>query len=154
IPTPSAKPEGITEGSDGALWFVESGTGGIGRIATDGTFTEYSGAGAVGSITAGSDGAIYFTSNNGGGRIDTNGNITNFNIGRCGSAFFNISGITSSPDGALWSSGPDTTINRTTLSGDTTSFSTPSGGCGAIAASPVDGTIWYLGGNKVGHLNA
>jgi virginiamycin B lyase len=41
VPTKTAKPEGITDGPDGNLWFTEYGTSEIGRITTTGTITEY-----------------------------------------------------------------------------------------------------------------
>ncbi|MBV9271631.1 MAG: virginiamycin B lyase, partial [Candidatus Eremiobacteraeota bacterium] len=41
VPTPGAKPFGITTASDGALWFTESAKNKIGRLALDGTFNEY-----------------------------------------------------------------------------------------------------------------
>ena len=34
IPTASSRPEGITSGPDGNLWFTEEGGGKIGRITT------------------------------------------------------------------------------------------------------------------------
>jgi virginiamycin B lyase len=41
IPTKSSQPWGITAGPDGALWFTESGPGKIGRVTTEGAFSEY-----------------------------------------------------------------------------------------------------------------
>jgi virginiamycin B lyase len=32
LPTPGARPQGIAEGRDGALWFTEAGAGKMGRI--------------------------------------------------------------------------------------------------------------------------
>lgn len=61
VPTANSEPEGITAGSDGALWFTEYRAGQIGRITTSGSFKEYtipdSYANAA-SITSGSDGAL------------------------------------------------------------------------------------------------
>ncbi len=61
------KPEWLTTGPDGAIWFAEatgpiSGTGGIGRLEPDGALSEtaISGGGSAGGITATND-AIYFT---------------------------------------------------------------------------------------------
>src|SRR5258708_10819219 len=55
-------PQGITAGPDGALWFGFSS--GVGRIATDGTFTPYTLPNCcpgVQGITPGPDGALWFT---------------------------------------------------------------------------------------------
>src|SRR5262245_6374312 len=41
IPTANSKPFGIALGSDGALWLGEGAGKNIGRITTDGKFTEY-----------------------------------------------------------------------------------------------------------------
>jgi virginiamycin B lyase len=41
IPTRGAQPWGIVSGPDAALWFTESGAGKIGRVTTDGAFSEY-----------------------------------------------------------------------------------------------------------------
>ena len=41
IPTANAHASGITVGSDGALWFAETGANQIGRLSTDGAITEY-----------------------------------------------------------------------------------------------------------------
>ncbi len=42
VPTPFAQPWDITTGPDGALWFTEEDIDLIGRVTTDGAFTEYS----------------------------------------------------------------------------------------------------------------
>lgn len=42
IPTASAGPQGIILGSDGRLWFTETGTNKIGAVTTGGVFTEFS----------------------------------------------------------------------------------------------------------------
>src|SRR5436190_14087 len=41
VPTGGARPYGITAGPDGALWFTEEDADLIGRITTDGGYTEY-----------------------------------------------------------------------------------------------------------------
>lgn len=41
IPTANSSPQGIAAGPDGNLWFTESNANKIGRITTDGIFTEY-----------------------------------------------------------------------------------------------------------------
>ncbi len=74
LPT-SPKPEGITAGPDGNLWFTELYGNQIGRISPSGTISEFplptSGSGPSG-ITAGPDGNLWFTENVGKiGRITT-----------------------------------------------------------------------------------
>src|SRR4051794_7743082 len=57
-----ARPFAIATGPDGALWFTDPALGGIGRISTDGTATEFP---TVGSrpfwITPGPDDNLWFT---------------------------------------------------------------------------------------------
>src|SRR5262245_57893241 len=63
IPTANATPTGLAVGSDGNLWFTESGTGKVGKVTPSGTFTEYaltSGRQPYG-ITAGPNGALWVT---------------------------------------------------------------------------------------------
>jgi virginiamycin B lyase len=61
--SPQALPQGLTAGSDGALWVVETGINKIARIATDGTVTEISvptsNAGPFG-IVEGADHSLWF----------------------------------------------------------------------------------------------
>ena len=58
---------GIAQGSDGNMWFAETGVGAIGRIKPNGTVTEYgipgSGTTAVG-MSNGPDGEMWFTDGN------------------------------------------------------------------------------------------
>jgi len=58
---------GIAQGSDGNIWFAETGVGGIGRITSNGTITEWgvpgSGTTAVG-LANGPDGDLWFTDGN------------------------------------------------------------------------------------------
>jgi virginiamycin B lyase len=64
-----AQPNAITEGPDSAMWFTERQAGKIGRIAPDGTITEYPPAGSPqltsgalpAGIVSGPDGNIWFT---------------------------------------------------------------------------------------------
>ena len=54
---------GITAGSNGTLWFTESSGNLLGRITTNGAFTEYSGISQTGptSIVLGPDNGVWFT---------------------------------------------------------------------------------------------
>ena len=85
MPAPfPVRPTRSPRGPDGALWFTEFGANPpkIGRVTTDGAFTEYdlpAGSGPDG-ITAGPDGALWFTENGTAkiGRITTTGDITEY----------------------------------------------------------------------------
>jgi len=64
VPTANSKPEDITAGPDGALWFTEDYGNKIGRITTAGVITEYPVPTANSypeGIAAGPDGALWFT---------------------------------------------------------------------------------------------
>ena len=103
--TASARPFGITAGSDGNLWFTESNTDRIGKITTAGVVTEYNiTVGAFpNDITAGPDGNLWFTENNTDwiGKINpTTGVITEYSSGITVGAF--PEDITAGPDGNLW----------------------------------------------------
>src|SRR5207244_12873851 len=78
-----ANPEGITVGSDGAVWFSETLLMRMGRIdVRTSAITEYpippypAGVGAA-HVTAGSDGAVWFDGMGGGGvgRMTTSGDF-------------------------------------------------------------------------------
>jgi virginiamycin B lyase len=117
-------PQGITAGPDGALWFTDKGNFAddglatsdsmIGRITTNGTVTNYNGAGinVPEGITAGPDGALWFTNygNNTIGRITTTGTVTNYT----GTGIERPLGITAGPDGALWFTESSNAIGRIT----------------------------------------
>ncbi len=101
-PNPVSRPEGITAGPDGALWFTNQGTNSIGRITTAGVITTYT-APSISSpaeITAGPDGNLWFTNygNNSIGSISTAGVVSNYT----GTGINGPSGITAGPDGKLW----------------------------------------------------
>ena len=107
IPTHSAHAGGITVGSDGALWFAETGANQIGRISVDGAVTEYpvptedgmeDGQSIVG---LGPDGAIWFSEDRANklGRIALDGTITEYDLPQ---GMAPIAEIVAGADGALW----------------------------------------------------
>jgi virginiamycin B lyase len=66
-PSPAAQPFGILKYTDHAMWFTEKATGKLGRIAQDGTLTEYALPNANSQPTAlviASDFHIWFTETN------------------------------------------------------------------------------------------
>ncbi len=128
-------PIGIAAGPDGAVWFVENGVNRIGRIATDGTITDYpipTPNSNPQRITTGPDGALWFSENGAAriGRMTIGGAVTNEfpvpqpRIGRLNGA--NPLGIATGPDGNLWfaENGADA-IGRLTTTGTLNSFLTP-----------------------------
>ncbi|MGH2835266.1 MAG: virginiamycin B lyase family protein, partial [Solirubrobacteraceae bacterium] len=155
IPTADSRPEGITAGPDGNLWFTETNTNKIGQITPTGTITEYTIPTANSQpqgIAAGPDGNLWFTETNTNkiGQITPTGTITEYTIPTANSQ---PQGIAAGPDGNLW---------FTERSGNNIGQITPSGTIGefpietadsdpyGIAAGP-DGNLWFTerGGNKV-----
>jgi len=174
-PTQPSSPVDIVAGPDGALWFTEqavnaNGAYQIGRITTDGAFTEYpippiSIAGTPSypepqGIAAGPDGALWFTglATTTIGRITTSGAITEYAVPSGGNPQWIVQG----PDGALWfteqafGSAP-AAIGRITTTGAFTEFPIPAAFAGSnpfgIAAGP-DGALWFAdpGINSIGRI--
>src|SRR5262245_60235950 len=87
IDTLSSRPEGITRGPDGNLWFTEADANRIGRITPAGVVTQFPAGITPGSqpgeITAGPDGNLWFTEADGNriGRITPAGVVTEFSAG-------------------------------------------------------------------------
>src|SRR3954464_3658422 len=86
FPTPSmdSSPAEITAGSDGALWFAESGKNAMARVTTAGSVTEFplpppppGGDSGPQGVTLGPDGNVWFTNTHSDliGRITPAGNI-------------------------------------------------------------------------------
>ena len=79
--TPNSQPTGITAGADGAMWFTERTGGRIGRIASDGTITEFAlpaGSQPVG-IVSGPGGHLWYADRSGRiGRMTTAGAVTTY----------------------------------------------------------------------------
>lgn len=150
-------PADIAAGPDGALWFTESGVpGGIGRMSTDGTITEYPAGQAPGltagsepvSIAAGPDGALWFTERGGLGaigRLDpATGVVTEYTTGLTAAA--DPAGIVAGPDGNLWfAERASSAIGRITPAGAITEFS--AGLTGGSEPSDIavgnDGALWF-----------
>jgi streptogramin lyase len=145
-----SQPQDIRTGPDRALWFTESGSNKIGRITTDGAFTEFvTPAGEPYAITVGPDGALWFTDvgNFSIGRITTAGAITEFAI----APNSNPISITAGPDGALWfTEAFARKIGRITTDGVITLFPL-SEQPGGITAGP-DGALWFDAGNQIGRI--
>src|SRR5262249_55924297 len=100
----TARPEGITRGPDGNLWFTESIADRIGRITPAGVVTQFSlpFLSQPSEITAGPDGNLRVTEPGTSriGRITPAGVITEFSAGITPGS--NPFGIAVGPDGNIW----------------------------------------------------
>jgi virginiamycin B lyase len=161
----SPRPQSITAGGDGALWFTETIFSNIAvrvtgskvvRFSPPSSFTEYvlpsGGTKATtpvaGDIVQGADGALWFTDSRQGRiwRITTAGSLS-FSQVPLGSP----QSLTTGPGAALWFSaayGNGGQIGKLTTSGAFTEFTVPVGpsgsSIGAITAGP-DGNLWFAG---------
>ena len=141
---------GITKGPDGAVWFGESRTAKIGRVAPDGSITEFPTAGGSPpyQLATGPDGNIWFVDGGSIGRMTPAGQVTYFRGASDGmGGFGNPEDITAGPEGALWYADGVGRIGKITTGGVVTVFPlTPSQHVGAypytIAAGP-DGNLWF-----------
>ena len=102
--TITPRPEGITRGPDGNLWFTETLADRIGRITPAGVVTQFSlpFGSQPAEITAGADGNLWFAEFGSSriGRITPAGVITEFSAGITPNS--GPAGITAGPDGNLW----------------------------------------------------
>ena len=155
-------PNGITSGSDGALWFT-SAQPYIGRLTTTGSLSRFNVPGDLvnGSepygIAAGPDGALWFTEYSAGkiGRVTTTGSFTEFPL--TAGAKSGPTWITTGPDGALWFAEMTANrIGRITTTGVLTEYPvpTPRSGPNGIASGP-DGAVWFTEYNsaKIGRID-
>ena len=142
-------PSSIAAGSDGNLWFTQSGSGQIGRITTGGAVTEFPTGLASGitprSIADGPDGNLWFTQDGAAaiGRITLQGVVTDFIRGFMPNSTPDM--ITSGPDGNLWFTDDSGAIGRITPQGVVTEFTAglASGTVpGSITTGP-DGDLWF-----------
>ncbi len=148
-----ANPTCITTGTDGALWFGE--TGAIGRITTAGAIQQFPlplPTATVGSITTGPEGDIWFTDNAEIGRITTKGAITQYQL----PANVSIGGITEGADGNLWftetltkpaTNASTGAVGRITPAGQIQTFDLPRNFAKNAAMSNIalgpDGNVWF-----------
>jgi virginiamycin B lyase len=144
--TPGARPEGITQGPDGLIWFTEAGLGKIGRLNPAGTpkITEYPNValgGGPSDITTGPDGALWFTEAVAGSvrQITTSGFISNPFPATAGSG---PSGITNGPGGLWFTESNTNAIGRITTGGVVSEFPGTGAGPSAIAVGR-DGALWF-----------
>lgn len=145
-----SRPEAITTGPDGNLWFTVMGPAqAIGRITPAGAITTYplpySDFGSqMWGIAAGPDGNVWFTHTFGGngiGRITPAGVITQFPVTNDAPV-----GIAAGPDGNMWFTA-NSAIGKISMTGAITNYPLPVPGYyhfsgQGIAAGP-DGNMWF-----------
>jgi virginiamycin B lyase len=159
VPGSGNNPYGIAAGADGNLWFTErTSGGGIGRITTTGTITEFGPTtGLPSGIAAGPDGNLWFadTANPGSiGRITPTGTITQFSTGLTTNG--DPLDIVAGDDGNLYfteNSGGGR-LGQITPAGVITEFTTGLTFAPWGITNGADGNIWFTesGGNRVGRL--
>jgi len=136
--TSGASPRTIVAGSDGNLWFTETGANHIGRITTKGVITEFDTSAGTTEDILGSDGNIWFTEYSGGnvGRVTPSGNVQEYSVG--GGA---PNSITAASDGKIWfSDWGGGEIGNVSTGGVVTPFSAPVFLVGITQGG--DGNIW------------
>ncbi|HEY1687326.1 MAG TPA: RHS repeat-associated core domain-containing protein [Solirubrobacteraceae bacterium] len=145
------RPQDVTEGPEGNLWFTELSASKIAKMTPSGTLTEYAlpPVSEPGTITLGPDGNLWFTEYNKIGKITPAGVITQYAV-PSGSY---PSGITTGPDGDLWFTNYNK-IGKITTSGAVTEYSLPaSGAVQEITAGP-GGDLWFteFSGESIGKI--
>ena len=140
LPTPNALPTSLIVGPDGALYFLEAGTGAIGRFTPAGAvFGTLEPRRHIGGLVAGPDGALWLTETdaNAIGRLSLQGALSEYPISGIDKA---PDQITVGPDGAVWFTEVET-IGRISTSGAITQFPM---GVGSSPTSIVSGhgAIW------------
>ena len=160
LPEANSLPHLMAKGADGALWFTEQTGHRIGRIATEGTITEFAlpQAGNPIGIAAGPDGNMWFTEAPGDriGRIDPHGTISEFAAGL--SAGSSTGSITAGPDGGLWFTEDSGKLGRISTSGTIAEYALPDAtGVMALDGIASDrGHIWFTLGfpkNAIGRMS-
>jgi YD repeat-containing protein len=144
LPAGSA-PIGITAGPDGRMWFTNSGTSKVGKIATTGgTPTEYATAGHTPKgITSGPDGNLWFVEH-GTHNVDhmtTAGTLTTYSLTRANTE---NDGIVTGPDENLWFTEENGYIGKINTKDEVLGeYKTYTLGLpGAIAVGP-DKNLWF-----------
>jgi len=143
----------LVEGPDGKIWFTDTGAGGLGTVATDGTVIEYNvlqGTAKVAptSLAVGADDNLWFTETSGAEIIKmspSGGGIVTYSSGIPSSA--SIQAITKGPDGNMWftEAGLDR-IASISPEGSILEYGSgisPSAGLSSITAGP-DGNLWFV----------
>ena len=143
----------VARGSDGSMWFTEPESDRVGRIASDGTVTEFRvlpqdpGTGTLplrpSGITGGPGGAMWFTEERGAvGLVTADGRITQFTIPD-GNLTTDPIGVDA--DGAFWVLHGDA-VGRMSPSGGYREWPLPGGAEPVSLAMAPDGGVWVARG--------
>jgi streptogramin lyase len=140
----SSEPWSIANGPDGNLWFVDQGTGKIGKITPAGQVTEYplpSGSWPDG-IAEGADGNMWFIDATRFtiGKITMSGAITEYKLPE---GTGNPYSIARGPDGNMWYTGSAGKIGKVTPSGAITPYALPAQTTPSRIVAGPDGNMWY-----------
>lgn len=146
---PSGQPRQITNGPDGAVWFLNGGAKEFGRIAPNGTITEFDTPGAEQGtdIVSGPDKRIWIAHNAGVIKVDpATGVGTNFPVAAITG---NARDIAPDRDGNLWVVDSDGLV-RVTPAGTFTDVPV-AGSAGRGIALGGDGRMWWadFGGEAI-----
>jgi streptogramin lyase len=148
----------LAPGPNQTMWFTDGGTPAIGRIASDGTVTEFtSGLPANAepdAIAAGPDGNMYFSDYRGVviGKVTSNGTITEYSATQFTDT--NSKAIAFGSDGLPWvvGSGIPSVLAHLTSSGKiTTQKLAPDFTPDQTLAADAHGNLWFTGVNKTQH---
>ncbi len=136
----TGRPQAITAGWDGAMWFTEPNADRVGRISADGTIEEFAAPGDPTGIVAGWDGAMWFTARRGAiGRVTMTGAVAETRVGL--SRGSQPGDIVRGPDGALWFALKHG-LGRVTMYGAITTARTDDMRPGKLVFAP-DGALWF-----------
>jgi virginiamycin B lyase len=134
-------PGSIVAGPGGEAWFTDPSLRKVGRIAADGTVTEYGVRLAPEVLTPDGPGKLWFVGVEGVGTIDAGGKVEEVRVGNFGRiSLGGDHGAVAGPEGDLWLIGEATRVLRVTPSGHVDEVL----GTGTTAAGIVasGGSIW------------
>ncbi|MFT4034301.1 MAG: hypothetical protein QM679_01850 [Patulibacter sp.] len=132
-----SSPQSIVAGNDGALWFIDGGSGGrVGRVTTSGDITFPTTSLVPTALGLGPDAPIWAAQ---GSTVGTIGATSE----RLLTGSSSVSALTTGPDGALWAA-TATGARRIAADGTTTEITDglPSGAAGTDIAAGTDGRMW------------
>lgn len=155
LPPGGTQPTAITAGSDGNLWFTESGNAALGVVTPAGEFvaTQFDGdqAERPDAITAGPDGQIWWPNDHGHSVSYVDG-LNSHSGGGSVSVFTDYSSMATGPGGSLWVTDPTNnrigwfTPQQVQASNFTvTYYSLPPGTSPADVTAGPDGSMWFTG---------
>ncbi len=159
-PPPNSAPGGICAGPDGRIWFLHQDTGpsALGALNIDGSSmaqyaqgVQQTNIGPI-AINPGPDGNVWYTKQQGIGRMQPSGAVTEFRVPRLA----DTGGIIKGSDGNMWFTEPIAgRIGKITPAGQATDMPLPdtSAGPSDITAGP-DGNLWFTEttANKIGRM--